>query len=136
MVGITSVSCEAYNLDKREAAYKIGTYLLEAAENGDVKTGDLIEEKEILKLAGENSEIYKTVCNSDFAYMYILDDNNVLMVNDAIFQSVNGYLITNGEEIPDDTILDVPGLHFDGNHICGLTKCGNHSNLYTWHAGL
>ena len=64
--------------------------------------------------------------------VYLLDDNAVLVVTDVIFQSVEGYVVSD-EEL--EHTLPVPNLCFDADRI-GIIDRIEGTNIYTCSAGL
>ena len=81
--------------------------------------------------------------NSPFAYsayLYLdspsvsyLDEHTVFVEYGAYFQSVSGYLITDGKKSYPDSYLEIPGSGYDGSRIYIHKES---DNIYSWSAGL
>ena len=88
---------------------------------------------DIQKLADTNSDLYKAIDKYDDVkdYKVYLYGNKVIVVTDAMFQGVKGY-VASDEEL--EGVLTVPGLGFDSDRINVINRLGD-SNIYYFSAG-
>lgn len=121
--------------NKSTAALTIADFMFKEIEKGNISTDVSIDAERLLQLAGEYSDVYKAFINADFIDVFMLDNHTVMFISDVIFQSVRGYLVTDGLEITSYRI-DVPhDFGFDGDNI-SVHKSEKYDNLYSWDAGL
>ncbi len=100
----------------------------------DIKTPLYISITEIDEKAGKNSDLHGSIekyRDIQQYHVYLLDNNVVLIITDALFQSVKGYVISD-EEL--DGTLTVQGLNFDSDRITIIERIEN-SNIYSFSAG-
>ena len=101
----------------------------------DVETPYQISMSDIDELADKKGYLHKAFEKySDVQQykVYLLDDNAVLVVTDVIFQSVEGYVVSD-EEL--EHTLPAPNLGFDADRI-GIIDRIEGTNIYTCSAGL
>lgn len=79
-----------------------------------------------------NADVYKAVRYLDFCNIRFLDEHTVMITEDVIFQSVRGYLVTDGQKSYSNGICKIPGSGFDGQQI-DIHK--GSENIYSWNGG-
>ncbi len=113
----------------------IGEYMFDRLHEGNFDNNTSFRKKELSEYIDRNkdSDVYIAVLFSDFSSIRFLDDHTVMISNGAIFQSVSGYLITDGQRSYPNGFLKLPGSEYDGE---GIDVRGGSDNIYRWSAGL
>ncbi len=125
------------SVSKTEEALLISEFLFEQYDEGMISVGEVVKSETLMELVEEETDIYKALSdNFYYSRMTFIDENAVLITGESLFQSVRGYLITNGAKISEGC-YDVPeGFGFDANKITVHSKSEKYENLYFWTAGL
>ncbi len=123
-------------LDKREEVMtEIAAIVNENYSSEEVETPYDIRMTEIYELSDKNSYLHKAIEKYDDVqhyFVYLVEDDMVVIVVDVFFQSVKGYVVSD-EEL-EGTII-VPGLGYDYSQIRIIDRLGK-SNVYSFSAGL
>ncbi len=123
-------------INKREEVMtEIAAVVNENYSSDEVETPYDISMTEIYELADKNSYLHKAIDKYDDVqhyFVYLVEDDMVIIVVDVFFQSVKGYVVSD-EEL-EGTII-VPGLGYDNSQIGIIDRLGK-SNVYSFSAGL
>ena len=113
----------------------IGEYMLDKLHEGDLYPNTSFEKKELSEYIdhSKDSDVYNAVLFSDFSSISFLDEHTVMINNGAMFHSVSGYLITDGQKSYPNGFLELPGSGYDSD---GIYIRGESDNIYSWSAGL
>ena len=111
----------------------IGEYMFDRLHDGDFDTDIHLNKRELLEQIDNNPDAYNAVRYSDFEDIEFLDEHTVMITEEVIFQSVRGYLITDGQKSYPNGFLELPGSGYDGS---GIYVDGGSDNIYSWSAGL
>ena len=101
----------------------------------DVETPYYISMTEIDELADKNSDLHKAIeryHDVQQYHVFLVEDDMVLIVVDSLFQSVEGYVVSD-EELEGNIII--PGLDYDNSMITITDRIGD-SNIYSFRAGM
>lgn len=120
---------------KRYKLLKVSEYMFDKLHDGEFDTNTYLKKQELLKFIEDNkdSDVYDAVRYSDFDDIEFLDEHTVMICNGAIFQSVSGYLITDGQKNYTNSFYIIPGSGYDGS---GIHIHRESDNIYYWSAGL
>lgn len=113
----------------------IGGYMLDKPHEGDFDTNTSFRKKELSEYIDRNkdSDVYNAVLFSDFDDIGFLDEHTIMITEEVIFQSVRGYLVTDGQKSYPNGFIKIPGSGYDGG---GIDVHGGADNIYSWSAGL
>lgn len=111
----------------------IGEYMFDKLHDGEFDTDIHLNKRELLEQIDNNPDAYNAVRYLDFDDIEFLDEHTVLITEEVIFQSVRGYLITDGQKSYPNGFLELPGSGYDGSGI--YVDVGS-DNIYSWSAGL
>lgn len=111
----------------------IGEYMFDKLHNGDFDTGIYLNKIELMEQIDNNPDAYNAVRYLDFDDIKFWDEHTVLITEEVIFQSVRGYLITDGQKCYPNGFLEIPGSGYDGGRIYVYEV---KENIYSWSAGL
>lgn len=82
----------------------------------------------------KTDEIKEIIHSKKFVYAYALNENYVLISEGAVFQQVNGYIVTNGNEEIGKHIEVPEEFNYDGNTATITAEVKE--NVYSFSAGL
>lgn len=111
----------------------IGEYMFDKLQDGNFDTGIHLKKRELMEQIDDNPDAYNAVKYSDFDDIKFMDEHTIMITEEVIFQSVRGYLITDGQKSYPNGFLEIPGSGYDGG---GIDVYGGKDNIYSWSAGL
>lgn len=121
---------EAERRNQRQTAEDIGLYILEGASSGQFQVGEDIC---LSQLDPSEAVVQSALAQPSFHSIRLIEKDVVLIMGDALFQSVSGYLVTTGErELPAQYETGLKSLDAGGRvHTGKITE-----HLYGWTGGL
>ena len=137
-VSILFSSCRYSVPDNKraEVVSEIAAIVNDNYSSDDVETPYDISMTEIDELTDKDSNLHKAIekyHDVQNYHVYLIEDNNVLIVTDSFFQAVKGYVVSD-EELKGT--IKVPGIGFDNSSITILERVGDsNSNIYSFSAG-
>jgi hypothetical protein len=124
------------NNKREEVMTEIAAVVNENYSSDEVETPYDISMTEIDELADKDSYLHKAIekyHDVQCYHVYLIEDNEVLIVTDSFFQAVKGYVVSD-EELKGT--MKVPGIGFDNSSITILERVGDsNSNIYSFSAG-
>jgi hypothetical protein len=124
-----------------ERAEIIGNYILDGiaddtlfAETMYYLNSELSYGVDYNLLPVKTDEIKEIIDSKKFVYAYALNENCVLINEGAVFQQVNGYIVTNGNEEIGEHIEVPKEFNYDRN--TATITAGVKANVYSFSAGL
>ncbi len=138
LTGILFSSCryEVPGKKRVEVISGIAAIVIDNYSSDDVETPYDISMTEIAELTDKDSYLHKAIekyHDVQNYHVYLIEDNNVLIVTDSFFQAVKGYVVSD-EELKGT--MKVPGIGFDNSSITILERVGDsNSNIYSFSAG-
>lgn len=134
LTGILLSSCRYMIPGNKQVISDIAVIVNENYSSDDVEIPYYISMTEIDELADKDSYLHKAIekyHDVQCYLVYLIEDNNVLIVTDSFFQAVKGYVVSD-EELKGT--IKVPGMGFDNSSITILERVGD-SNIYSFSAG-
>ena len=133
---------DEYEKNKQiERAEIIGNYILEGIADNSLSTETVYYLFEDFNKNGENGllpaetdEIKEIIDSKKFIDAYALDENSVLISEGAIFQQVNGYIVTNGKAEIGKSIEVPEEFMYDGNTVSIVAEVKE--NVYSFSGGV
>lgn len=120
---------------REEVMTEIAAVVNENYSSDEVETPYDISMTEIYELSDKNSYLHKAIekyNDVQHYFVYLVEDDMVVIVVDVFFQSVKGYVVSD-EEL--EGTITVPGLGYDSSQINIIDRLGK-SNVYSFSAGL
>ena len=134
LTGILLSSCRYMIPGNKQVISDIAVIVNENYSSDDVEIPYYISMTEIDELADKDSYLHKAIekyHDVQCYHVYLIEDNEVLIVTDSFFQAVKGYVVSD-EELKGT--IKVPGMGFDNSSITILERVGD-SNIYSFSAG-
>lgn len=134
LTGILLSSCRYMIPGNKQVISDIAVIVNENYSSDDVEIPYYISMTEIDELADKDSYLHKAIekhHDVQYYHVYLIEDNEVLIVTDSFFQAVKGYVVSD-EELKGT--IKVPGMGFDNSSITILERVGD-SNIYSFSAG-
>lgn len=133
---------DKYEKNKQiENAEVIGNYILDGIAYNSFSTEvvyhlntDLSTSNDYNLLPISTDEIKEIIDSKKFIDAYALDENSVLISKGAIFQQVNGYIVTNGNVEIGESIEVPKEFMYDGNTVTVTSEVKE--NVYSFYGGL
>ena len=121
---------EVERRNKWQIAEDIGLYVLERVPSGQFQVGESVYFSE---LDPSEEVVQRALTQFPFQSVYLAEKDVALIMGDAFFQSISGYLVTIGErELPAQYETGLKGLDAGGQ--VWTSKINDH--LYSWTGGL
>lgn len=135
-------TADEYEKNKQiERAEIIGNYILDGIADNSLSTEtvyylfeDFNKNGENCLLPAETDEIKEIIDSKKFVDAYALDENSVLISEGAIFQQVNGYIVTNGKAEIGESIEVPEEFMYDGNTVSIVAEVKE--NVYSFSGGV
>ncbi|MEE0265438.1 MAG: hypothetical protein UD936_07405 [Acutalibacteraceae bacterium] len=119
----------------------IGSYVLDGIADNTLNTETVYTLYAGSDNSGENNllpatteKVNEIINSKKFAYAYAFNENYVLISEGAVFQQVNGYIVTNGNEEIGKHIEVPEEFNYDRNTATITAEVKE--NLYSFSAGL
>lgn len=133
---------DKYEKNKQaERAEIIGNYILDGiaddtlfAETMYYLNSELSYGVDYNLLPATTDKVNEIINSKKFAYAYAFNENYVLISEGAVFQQVNGYIVTNGKEEIGEHIKVPKEFNYDRN--TATITAGVKENVYSFSAGL
>ena len=130
---LTSCKYELPEEKRPEVISNIAAVVDDNYSSDSSETPLMISMADVEKLS-DNSELNKAIEKYHDVQqykVYLLEDNKMLIVTDALFQGIKGYVVSD-EEL--EGVLEVPGMGFDSDRVSILNRIEG-SNIYRFSAG-
>lgn len=116
-------------LSQKQIVAAFGQYALEGVAEGRFQVGESYDFSQLDPAA----KSVRAILGQPFHYFLPTEEDVILIMGDAFFQSVSGYLVTTGErELPEFYETGIPGLDAGGR----VTTSRINDRLYSWWGGL
>ena len=129
LLSVFFLSRQWSQLSQKQIVAAFGQYALEGVAEGRFQIGESYDFSRL----DPTEKAVRAILDQPFHYFLPTEEDVILIMGDAFFQSVSGYLVTTGErELPELYETGILGLDAQGRVMTSRIN----DRLYSWWGGL